>query len=48
MTIDPIASLSVILAGLAAGSFLNVVVDRVPLHESIVAPASHCDVCATP
>lgn len=45
MTIDLIATLAVILAGLAVGSFLSVVADRVPRDESVVAPASHCDVC---
>jgi leader peptidase (prepilin peptidase)/N-methyltransferase len=35
------------LFGLAVGSFLNVVVWRVPRHESIVRPASHCPSCDT-
>jgi leader peptidase (prepilin peptidase)/N-methyltransferase len=30
------------------GSFLNVVVHRVPRGESIVTPASHCPGCGTP
>src|SRR3954449_11446099 len=30
------------LLGLVVGSFLNVVVWRVPRHESIVSPGSHC------
>ena len=33
------------LFGLALGSFLNVVIYRVPRHESIVFPASHCPKC---
>jgi leader peptidase (prepilin peptidase)/N-methyltransferase len=33
--------------GLALGSFLNVVVSRVPLRRSIVHPASACDSCGT-
>lgn len=33
------------LAGLVIGSFLNVVIDRLPRGESIVNPPSHCDVC---
>lgn len=33
------------LLGLAVGSFLNVVIWRVPRHESIVAPPSHCPGC---
>ena len=31
--------------GLALGSFLELVVDRVPRGESIVAPPSHCRAC---
>ncbi|MEO6726094.1 MAG: prepilin peptidase [Blastocatellia bacterium] len=33
--------------GLVIGSFLNVVIHRVPLGESIVFPGSHCPVCGT-
>jgi len=32
--------------GAVFGSFLNVVVYRLPRHESLVTPASHCPVCA--
>jgi Type II secretory pathway, prepilin signal peptidase PulO and related peptidases len=31
--------------GLVVGSFLNVIVWRVPRHESIVRPGSHCPSC---
>jgi leader peptidase (prepilin peptidase)/N-methyltransferase len=31
--------------GLVVGSFLNVCIHRIPLHESIVWPASHCTTC---
>ena len=31
--------------GLVIGSFLNVVIWRVPRHDSIVKPPSHCPVC---
>ena len=31
--------------GLVVGSFLNVVIWRVPRHESIVKPRSHCPAC---
>ena len=34
--------------GLLIGSFLNVVIARVPAGESIVAPASRCGACGTP
>jgi len=33
--------------GTVVGSFLNVVLWRVPRHESIVAPPSHCPECGT-
>jgi len=34
--------------GLVIGSFLNVVIWRVPRKESIIQPASHCPSCDTP
>jgi leader peptidase (prepilin peptidase)/N-methyltransferase len=36
------------LFGLVIGSFLNVVIWRVPRDESIVSPPSHCPSCDTP
>ncbi|MGI8535771.1 MAG: prepilin peptidase [Mycobacteriales bacterium] len=36
------------VVGLAIGSFLNVVIHRVPKGESVVRPASACPVCQTP
>jgi leader peptidase (prepilin peptidase)/N-methyltransferase len=36
------------LLGAVFGSFLNVVVHRVPQRESVVAGASHCTSCGTP
>ena len=33
--------------GLLIGSFLNVVIHRVPLGESIVSPGSRCPQCGT-
>jgi leader peptidase (prepilin peptidase)/N-methyltransferase len=37
-----------VLIGLAVGSFLNVVIWRVPRGESVVRPASACPGCAAP
>ena len=34
-----------LLVGLVIGSFLNVVIYRVPRHESLVRPGSHCPGC---
>jgi leader peptidase (prepilin peptidase)/N-methyltransferase len=36
------------LLGLAVGSFLNVVIYRVPLGQSVVSPRSACRSCGTP
>jgi len=36
------------LAGLLAGSFLNVVAHRLPRRESLVRPGSHCPSCEAP
>lgn len=35
------------LFGLVLGSFLNVVIYRLPRHESLVKPGSHCPRCGT-
>ncbi len=37
----------VVLLGLAAGSFLNVCIDRLPTGQSILRPRSHCPICKT-
>jgi leader peptidase (prepilin peptidase)/N-methyltransferase len=37
--------LSGLLLGLLFGSFLNVCISRLPAHESIVTPGSHCMAC---
>lgn len=37
-----------LLFGLVVGSFLNVVIYRIPIHESLVRPGSHCPGCDTP
>ena len=44
---DPIY-LIMFVFGAAFGSFLNVVIYRVPLRMSIIAPRSHCFSCKTP
>jgi leader peptidase (prepilin peptidase)/N-methyltransferase len=43
-----IESLLVILLGLVLGSFLNVVIHRLPLDQSILHPGSHCPRCQAP
>lgn len=35
-----------VLLGLAVGSFLNVVIYRLPRHESLLRPGSHCPQCS--
>ncbi|MGH7336880.1 MAG: prepilin peptidase, partial [Myxococcota bacterium] len=37
-----------LVLGLCVGSFLNVVIHRLPRDESIVHPSSHCPSCKTP
>jgi len=34
-----------VLLGVVIASFLNLCIDRLPRHESLVTPASHCDAC---
>jgi leader peptidase (prepilin peptidase)/N-methyltransferase len=41
----PILLAASALLGLAVGSFLNVVIHRVPRAESLVRPGSHCPAC---
>ncbi len=41
-------TLGVFIFGTLIGSFLNVVIYRIPKEESIVFPASHCQSCQTP
>lgn len=42
---QPILLGIVALLGLAVGSFLNVVIHRVPRDESLIRPGSHCPQC---
>jgi len=34
-----------VILGISVGSFLNVCIDRLPLKQSLLFPASHCDAC---
>lgn len=42
------AELIIFLFGLAVGSFLNVLIDRLPRDESIIKGRSYCDNCKKP
>ncbi|HMG33466.1 MAG TPA: prepilin peptidase [Blastocatellia bacterium] len=44
----PVTGVFVFLFGLAIGSFLNVVIHRLPLGESLAFPGSHCPRCNAP
>lgn len=46
--IGPFGLVSAGLFGLLVGSFLNVLVHRLPRDESVVSPASHCPACGAP
>lgn len=41
-------SAALFLLGLVAGSFLNVLIHRLPAGESVLFPGSRCPVCAAP
>ena len=41
----PVLYATMALLGLAVGSFLNVVIHRVPRDESLLQPGSHCPAC---
>lgn len=45
---EPIFSIFVACFGLILGSFFNVLIWRLPRHESIVKPSSHCPKCNRP
>ena len=42
---DIILTVFFVLLGMAVGSFLNVLIDRLPAGKSLVYPPSHCDAC---
>ena len=48
MPVTVLAYLGVFVFGLLIGSFLNVVIYRVPRGESLVTPGSHCPECDHP
>jgi leader peptidase (prepilin peptidase)/N-methyltransferase len=43
-----IFELAAFVVGLLFGSFLNVCISRLPQHESVVRPGSHCPLCGEP
>jgi leader peptidase (prepilin peptidase)/N-methyltransferase len=45
VTVEPIELAIVAFLGLAIGSFLNVVIHRLPRRESLVSPGSRCPAC---
>jgi len=48
MTENTLIALTIFIFGAMIGSFLNVVIYRIPKGESIVFPASKCQSCQTP
>lgn len=46
--IAPLGLLAAFLFGLLVGSFVNVLIHRLPRGESIVSPGSHCPACGAP
>jgi leader peptidase (prepilin peptidase)/N-methyltransferase len=48
MPFDPLATAAAFVFGAVVGSFLNVVIYRLPSGQSLVRPASRCPGCGTP
>ncbi len=42
---DLVSIVLLVVVGLAVGSFLNVCIYRLPRHESLIWPGSHCTAC---
>jgi leader peptidase (prepilin peptidase)/N-methyltransferase len=47
MSLEGVVAVPLVSAGAVFGSFLNVVIHRVPAKESIILPPSHCPACDT-
>jgi leader peptidase (prepilin peptidase) / N-methyltransferase len=45
---SPLVAVAVFLFGLVVGSFVNVVIHRLPRGESVAFPGSHCPACRAP
>jgi len=45
---DPVVTVGIVLFGLVVGSFLNVVISRLPRGESLIRPRSRCPTCGKP
>jgi leader peptidase (prepilin peptidase)/N-methyltransferase len=45
---SPVATVMAGVFGALWGSFFNLCIARVPRHESVVRPGSHCDSCSAP
>ena len=48
LDLGPLLLVAAALGGLLVGSFLNVLVHRLPRGESIMWPGSHCPKCGAP
>lgn len=46
--VSPVTTIIVFVVGAALGSFINVVIYRLPRRQSLVSPGSRCPHCGTP
>ena len=46
--LELIPYITIFIFGIVIGSFLNVCIYRIPLHESIITAPSHCMMCGSP